>query len=141
LEHLIIEIGSIVDGNGDLIDGAATQVGLLQDFLNIHLAVGGIFDALPGFVSELGCVKVQWMQTGADKVSLVRSLHADSCAAIGGVANDAQMLRDAALSFAVAGSREASLETIATADIICLSITDALDLLLDPDTLIAVMRT
>jgi hypothetical protein len=39
LEHLVIEVNVAIGGDGEPIDGAAAQISLLHDFLNIHLTV------------------------------------------------------------------------------------------------------
>ena len=59
---------------------------------------------------------------------------------IGNGANDALVLEAAAVSFAVLGPEGASAAALRSADIVCASATDALDLLLDPQALSATLR-
>jgi len=53
-------------------------------------------------------------------------------AAVGNGANDAEMLAAAALGIAVIGPEGASTAALMAADLVCGSVTDALDLLADP---------
>lgn len=65
---------------------------------------------------------------------------AERCAAIGNGANDAAMLEAARLGLAVVGQEGASAATLRAADVVCVSILDALDLLARPDALAATLR-
>ncbi len=64
----------------------------------------------------------------------------ERCVAIGNGANDAAMLEAAALGIAVVGPEGAAASAVGNADVVCTSITDALDLLLDERALIATLR-
>jgi P-type E1-E2 ATPase len=74
------------------------------------------------------------------KAELVRRLGSDSTVAIGNGANDAQMLKEAAIGIAVVGPEGASAATVQQADVVTRSIVDALDLLLNPRRLVATLR-
>jgi soluble P-type ATPase len=77
---------------------------------------------------------------GAEKAALVELFGSGRSVAIGNGANDRDMLREAALGIAVIGPEGAAAVTIAVADVVCRSIEDALDLLLDDQTLAATLR-
>lgn len=65
---------------------------------------------------------------------------AQRCAAIGNRTNDVAMLSAAALGIAVIGPEGASTAALAAADVVCRSILDALDLLLDDRVIVATLR-
>jgi soluble P-type ATPase len=71
---------------------------------------------------------------------LVRELGSRHCAAIGNGANDIDMLHEAALGIAVTGPEGTAAAAVAAADVVCRSIVEALELLLDDRALAATLR-
>ena len=80
------------------------------------------------------------MSTGEDKLQLLDELGRERCAVIGNGSNDALALEAAAIGFAVMGPEGASAAALRSADVLCASAIDALDLLLDPKALSATLR-
>jgi soluble P-type ATPase len=70
----------------------------------------------------------------------IKALGAARVVAIGSGANDAAMLQQAALGIAVLGGGGLAMACLAAADIVVPSIESALDLLLYPRRLIAMLR-
>jgi soluble P-type ATPase len=64
----------------------------------------------------------------------------EKCAVIGNGTNDVLVLEAAAIGFAVLGPEGASAAALRSADIVCASAADALDLLLEPRALSATLR-
>jgi P-type E1-E2 ATPase len=79
--------------------------------------------------------------TAEAKRRVIASLGGHRCAAIGNGANDVPMLSEAALGIAVIGVEGAAAATLAAADLVTRSITQALDLLLEPRALAASLRS
>jgi soluble P-type ATPase len=71
---------------------------------------------------------------------VLESLGAARSAVIGNGANDADVLAAAALGIAIIGPEGASALALSAADLVCHSITAALDLLADPRALTATLR-
>ena len=105
----------------------------------MHLLSADTFGSLARLAATLGAHS-RIIRDGAEKAAAVRELGARRCAAIGNGANDSGMLREAALGIAVIGPEGAAAGTIAAADIVCHSIGDALELLLDDRVLVATLR-
>ncbi len=139
IEHLILDVNGTLTDRGSLIDGVADRITRLRERLWVHLLSADTFGTLPALADHLG-VDAERVDTGADKAAAAHRFGAASCAAIGNGANDEQVLRAVALGIAVIGPEGASPRTLAAADIVCATITDALDLLLDPRTLVATLR-
>ena len=74
------------------------------------------------------------------KDAYVRSLGADTVAAIGNGRNDRLMLKTAVLGIALIQEEGASIAAILQADIVCTDILDTFDLLLQPARLKATLR-
>lgn len=74
------------------------------------------------------------------KLSIVRSLGADRCVAVGNGRNDCLMCKESALSIAVMAEEGACSALLSSTDICTRSILDALALLEKPKRLIATLR-
>jgi soluble P-type ATPase len=78
--------------------------------------------------------------TGSAKRDDVHALGSDRCVAIGNGRNDAPMLEAAALGMAVIGPEGTHRAALDRADVVALSIDEALGLLAEPRTLTATLR-
>jgi soluble P-type ATPase len=107
--------------------------------LQVHLLSADTFGTLATVTADLGA-QAHAVTTGEEKARHVVALGADRCVAIGNGANDAAMLWTAALGVAVVGPEGAATAATRSADVICVSITDALDFLLDERALVATLR-
>jgi soluble P-type ATPase len=75
-----------------------------------------------------------------EKAAYIYELSANSCVAVGNGNNDANMLKDAALGIALIGDEGCSTKTLMNSDIVCKTVGDALELLLNEKRLIATLR-
>ena len=139
LAHLVLDVNGTLTDHGDLVDGVAMKLRRLQEMLDVHLLSADTFGSLATVSSTLG-VDSQVVRDGAEKVDYVRQLGSQHCAAIGNGANDEGMLSEVALGIAVIGPEGAAAPAIAAADVVCRSIDDALQLLLDDRALAATLR-
>lgn len=139
LKHLLLDVNGTVTDRGGLIEGVAERLEALREAVSVRLVSADTFGTLADIAQALGVDHVH-AQMGADKLALVDELGAASCAVIGNGANDAQALHAAGLGIAVLGPEGASGAALAAADVVCLSIVDALDLLLDERVLVATLR-
>ena len=139
LEHLVLDINGTLTDRGQLIDGVQTRLAQLSETLDVHLVSADTF----GTARETGTRLDAALSIGADgehKRQLVQALDAAGCVAIGNGTNDAAALDAAALGIVVIGPEGAGAAALRAADLVTTSITDALDLLLDPRALVATLR-
>jgi len=139
LEHLLLDQNGTLTNRGTLIDGVSERLARLRERLELHVLTADTFGTLEVLVRELG-VRGHRITSGADKRSFLQALGARSCAAIGNGNNDVAMLTAAALGIAVIGPEGASTAAVAAADVVCGSVLDALELLLDERVLVATLR-
>ncbi len=139
LEHLLLDVNGTLTDRGVLIDGVDERLDRLRDVLDIRLVSADTFGTLDAIAERLhvGAVRAA---TGEDKVSALDMLGRGCCTVIGNGANDVLVLEAAALGFAVLGPEGASAAALRSADVVCASAADALDLLLDPQALSATLR-
>jgi len=77
----------------------------------------------------------------AQKLALVQQLGTENTVSIGNGANDVSMLRESALGICILGGEGASPQAMMSSDLVVSDINAALELLLNPDRLIATLRT
>jgi P-type E1-E2 ATPase len=140
LEHLVLDVNGTLTDRGTLLEGVPERLGRLRERLEVHLLSADTFGTLASVADRLA-VSARPVSTGADKVDVLRELGPERCAAIGNGANDAAMLAAAALGLVVLGPEGASAAALQAADVVCRSVLDAFDLLLDERALIATLRS
>lgn len=143
LEHLVLDLNGTLAQDGEVLAGVAEAVSALAAELDVTLITADMHGNADELLEPLGLRHVHIIPRGGEgeaKLDLVDELGADSVVAIGNGANDALMLRDAALGIAVISGEGASVSAIMAADVAVHSIEDALGLLLEPKRLIATLR-
>jgi soluble P-type ATPase len=139
LEHLLLDVNGTLTNRGGLIDGIADRVARVRESLAVLLVSADTFGTLPSIAEEL-TVRSMRAASGEDKLRLLEDLGRERCAVIGNGTNDSLVLGAAALGIAVLGPEGASAAALRSADVLCASASDALDLLLDPKALSATLR-
>ncbi|MGH3320463.1 MAG: HAD hydrolase family protein [Streptosporangiaceae bacterium] len=140
LDHLLLDVNGTLTDRGGLIRGVADRVARAGSLLDVRLLSADTYGTLADVAQEVGAVAAERVHTGADKKAAATRLGPATCAAIGNGTNDTELLRTVALGIAVLGPEGASSRALAAADVVCGSIADALDLLLDPRALTATLR-
>ena len=139
LEHLLLDVNGTLTDRGAPVEGVAERLAALGRDVEIRLLSADTFGTLAAVAASLGA-HGHVVATGADKAAAVAELGPERCAAIGNGANDSAMLEAAVLGVAVLGREGAAGDALRAADVVCSSITDALDLLLDVRALAATLR-
>jgi len=134
-----MDVNGTLTNRGQLLDGVEARLGRLRHSLDIRLVSADTFGTLDTIAARMN-VSAARVSTGKDKLRLLDELGRGRCAVIGNGSNDALALEAAAVGFAVIGPEGASAAALRSADVVCASATDALDLLLDPKALSATLR-
>ena len=142
IEHLVTDVNGTLALDGILLDGLAKRIGALRDRIQIHLLTADTHgrQAVINQQLNLTAVKITGGNEAQQKADYVRNLGADSVVAIGQGANDAAMLKAAALGICVMSQEGVAVETLLAADLLLPDIFAALDLLDKPLRLIASLR-
>ena len=142
LEHLVTDVNGTLALDGQIIAGVAKQISALSDRLTIHMLTADTHGR-QGLIDQqlsLTAVRIQPGNEAEQKAEYVRSLGADSVVALGQGANDANMLKEAALGICVISQEGLATETLLSADLVLPSINAALELLDRPLRIIASLR-
>jgi P-type E1-E2 ATPase len=142
LHHLVLDLNGTVALDGKLLPGVAERLEKLNNLLETWLLSADTQGTLTDLAAAL---KVQAERLGSgdeaeQKRSFIEALGPHTVAAVGNGANDAMMLRQAALGIAVMGHEGLASECLAAADLVVPSIESALDLFLFPRRLLATLR-
>ena len=140
--HLVTDVNGTLALDGLLLDGLAKRIGALRDRLQIHLLTADTHGRQTAIDQQLNltAVRIKGGNEAQQKAEYVKKLGADSVIAIGQGANDAAMLKAAALGLCVMSQEGAAVETLLAADLLVPDIFAALDLLDKPLRLIASLR-
>jgi soluble P-type ATPase len=142
LQHLVCDVNGTLALDGNLIDGVASALLGLADRLTLHLLTADTHGSQDSIDQQLGLQAVR-IANGAEskaKGEYVERLGPDSVAAIGQGANDAEMLRSAAIGICLISPEGLSTEAMMAADIVAADIHTALGMLKHPMRLVASLR-
>ncbi len=142
LQHLVMDVNGTLAIDGVLIEGVSKRIAALRDRLTVHLLTADTHGRQSVIDQQLGltAIRIQPGQETEQKAAYVRSLGAESVAAVGQGANDAAMLKTAGLGICVLSPEGVAIETLIGADLLVPNIHAAFDLLDKPLRIIASLR-
>lgn len=149
LDHLVLDVNGTIALDGCLLPGVAERLQALAGRLEVHLLTADTHGRQDELDRTLGLRATRLAADrpqAAQKAEHVRRLGRRSVVGVGSVvaigngANDALMLREAALGIAVVGGEGAAGAALREADVVVTDILAALDLLLQPRRLVATLR-
>jgi soluble P-type ATPase len=141
-KHLVIDYNGTLAIDGKLIEGTRQLLELLGFQLAIHVLTADTFGTSKDELKTMNCrhIILNSSQQDKQKELYVINLGPENVIAIGNGRNDSLMIKKAALGILVIQQEGASGELMSVSDIVCLSINDALSLLLNPLRIIATLR-
>lgn len=142
LHHLVCDVNGTLALDGGLLEGLVRPLTTLRDRLSLHLLTADTH-ARQYIIDQqlnLQAVRIQPGSEAEQKAAYVRQLGPEKVIAVGQGANDAQMLRLAAIGVAVLSKEGTALETLLAADLVAPDIFTVLELLENPLRLVATLR-
>jgi P-type E1-E2 ATPase len=143
LNHLVCDVNGTLAIDGCLIDGVSRKLSMLSDRLQIHLLTADTHGQQKVIDAQLGLTAVRipaGNESGA-KADYIHELGPEQVVAVGQGANDAGMLKAAAVGIAIFSTEGLSSEALHAADIFVTDIHSAFDLLENPIRLVATLRS
>jgi len=142
LEHLVSDVNGTLATDGQLPEGLARLMRNLRDRLTIHLLTVDTHGRQYLIDQQLGlqAVRIQPGEEARQKAEYVRRLGSEHVVAMGQGANDAEMLREAALGICILSREGVAVETLQSADLLAPDIFAALELLEKPLRIVASLR-
>jgi P-type E1-E2 ATPase len=142
LEHLVCDVNGTLAVDGQLIEGVARGIRTLRDRLQIHLLTADTHGRQALIDQQLGliAVRIRPGDEAGQKAEYVRGLNPSQVVAIGQGANDAAMLKEAALGICVLSVEGVAVETLLSADLLTPTIQAAFEILEKPLRIVATLR-
>jgi soluble P-type ATPase len=142
ISYLVLDYNGTLACDGILIEGVADLIEKLSEKLEIHILTADTHGLVGAQVGNLPCIlyKIPNGSEDAYKGNYVRSLGSSQTACIGNGRNDRLMLENSAIGITVIGKEGASADAVKNADIVVISIIDALALFLNPLRIKATVR-
>ena len=142
LDQLVCDVNGTLAVDGKLLDGVAERLANLRDRLTVHLLTADTHGRQNEIDQELNLAAVR-LQAGGEaeqKAAYVTRLGAERVIAIGQGANDALMLRSAALGICILSQEGTAVVTLQSADLLTANIFSAFDLIENPNRIVATLR-
>ena len=142
IAHLLLDYNGTIACDGMLKEGVAARLAALCANLQVHVLTADTYGSVAHQCRGIAPVHVIGKEHQAEqKLEYLHSLGALSCIAIGNGKNDALMLSEAALGFAVVQEEGVCTQSLLASDVLFRSIEEALDALLHPTRLAATLRS
>jgi len=143
IEHLVCDVNGTLAVDGKLVEGVLPALAELRDRLQIHLITADTHGQQALIDQQLGlkAVRIQRGQEAEQKAAYVQSLDAEKVLAIGQGANDALMLKAAAIGICILSPEGLAVPALLNADLMAPDILTALEMIKKPLRLIASLRT
>jgi P-type E1-E2 ATPase len=143
LNHLVCDVNGTLAIDGRLIEGVSRKLSMLRDRLEIHLLTADTHGQQKVIDAQLGLTarRIPAGDEAGAKADYIRELGSEQVVAIGQGANDAGMLREAAIGIAIFSAEGLSAEALHAADLFITDIHSAFDLLEKPIRLVATLRS
>jgi P-type E1-E2 ATPase len=142
LQHLVCDVTGTLAVDGKLPEGVKQRLNSLRDRLTLHLLTADTHGTQDSIDQQLN-IKATRIHVGMEaeqKAEYVKYLGAETVVAIGQGANDAAMLKTAALGICVLSTEGAAVQTLLEADLVANNIHEAFELLEKPLRIVATLR-
>lgn len=142
IQHLVTDVNGTLALDGTLLDGLTKRISALRDRVQIHLLTADTHGKQTVIDQQLNltAVRLHAGNEAEQKAAYVRDLGATTVMAVGQGANDAAMLKAAALGVCVMSREGVAIETLLAADLLMPDIFAALDLFDHPLRIVASLR-
>ncbi len=142
LEHLVCDVNGTLAFDGRLIEGVSRRLQRLKDRLQIHMITADTHGRQKEIDEQLNLVaeRLSHGSEAEQKAGFVQRLGAEKVVALGQGANDAEMLRTAAIGIAILSKEGLAAETLLASDLLVPDILTALDLIENPIRIVASLR-
>lgn len=143
LEHLVLDYNGTLAVDGQLVEGVSAKLLALDRALSIHVITADTFGGSQKALEAVPCTfKILGPNRQAEgKRDYLRLLGPSRSVAVGNGRNDRLMLEEAALGIGVILDEGVFGGIFESADVVCKTIVDALDLLDHPLRLTATLRS
>lgn len=143
LQHLMLDFNGTLAVDGKLIEGVKEKLNEVSEKLQIHIITGNSFGTAEKEVEGIFCTLKLLPKENQrlEKGKYIADLDYDSVISIGNGSNDKEMLQKSAVGIVLIQKEGASVEALMVSNIVCTSIHEALDLIINPIRMSATLRS
>lgn len=142
IENILLDFNGTIALDGVLLSGVSALINKLAKQLQLYVVTAdtnqNVEKALAGMPCHL--INLSCSPNYSDKLSLLNELGPEKTVSIGNGANDYEVLNAAIIGIAILQNEGLSFNALKGADMVCLSILDALNCVLKPNRLVATLR-
>lgn len=139
IARLCLDFTGTLSRDGELLPGVVNRLERLARVTRVTVCTADTFGKAATALDGLP-VEVERIKTGDDKLAWLKARGVDQSIVIGNGRNDVKWVKEAPVGIAVVGPEGAAGDLVRVADVVVSSITDALDLVLNPLRLKATLR-
>jgi len=142
IEYLVIDYNGTCAFDGKLKEGVKEILEKVSRYIKVFIITADTYDNVDNETNIIGfkVLKVKKEGSGTEKAKIVKELGPEKVVAIGNGANDALMLREAALGIGIIGDEGCANALVKEADLLVTDIVDAVSIILHPERLVATLR-
>lgn len=142
IENLMLDFNGTMAKDGMLLPNVKKVINEISKMLKIHIVTADTFGSIETQVKDIDCILhiVEPQNQAIAKLNYLQSINPDRTICIGNGFNDELMLKESKIGIAVVQAEGASIFAIKSSDIVCFSIVDALELIINPLRLVATLR-
>ena len=142
IENILLDLNGTIATDGKIPLDVREKINLLSEKVTIYILTadtqGTAGEEVRGMNADM--IKITEEDSKNRKFEFLKTFDLEKTVAIGNGNNDQLILKEAALGIAVLGDEGLSVSAMKNADIVVKNISEALDLLLKPERLIATLR-
>lgn len=142
IEHVVLDFNGTIAIDGILIPGVVERIEALHSLVTVHVITADTNGTARAQLENVSCIVEVIGDDRQDRAKLEYAEHLglERVLAIGNGRNDLLLLESAALGICVIQGEGAALKTLQVAEIVCTTVNDALDLLVQPRRVTATLR-
>jgi soluble P-type ATPase len=140
LETIILDLNGTISVRGKLVEGVGERLAKLKELgYAVVLFTGNTRGDADGMAQSLG---IEWRLTKSseDKRDKALQLSPETCVSIGNGLIDLELMKVVKLCIVTLQAEGVHVQTMLNSDVIVPTICDALDMLIDPNILVATLR-
>ncbi len=142
IEYVMVDFNGTMALDGKLKKEVNEVIDKISRYVKVFVLTADAYDSVDSELSASAVtfIKVNKNMSGEEKAKIVRELGPEKIVAIGNGANDAAMVKEAALGIAVVGEEGCSTALIKEADLVVSDVVKAFGLIAHPERLVATLR-
>lgn len=143
IEYLLVDYNGTLALDGKVKPGVKELLEKISRYIRVFIVTADTYDTVDNDVDIMAfnVLKVRKDNSAQEKAKIVRELGPEKVLAIGNGANDALMLKEAAIGIGVIGEEGCSNILLKEADIVVKDIVEALNMILHPERIIATLQS